>query len=58
MPPKQQQAKGGKVTKAFPTPREVLPKHINNNPREPLMPRQQEQTSKSKSGTFRRDLAD
>jgi len=47
MPLKQQQAKGGKVLKAFPAPREVLPKNISNNPREPLMPRQQEATSKS-----------
>jgi len=47
MPPKQQQAKAGKVTKSFPAPRDVLPKGITNNPREPLMPRQQEATSKS-----------
>ena len=47
MPPKQQQAKAGKATKTFSAPRDILPKHITNNPREPLMPRQQEQTSKS-----------
>lgn len=47
MPPKAQQAKGGKATKAFPTPRDVLPKNITSNPRDPMMPRQQDPTSKS-----------
>lgn len=47
MPPKQQQAKGAKVTKNFPAPRESLPKHITNNPREPQYPRQLEPTPKT-----------